>query len=235
MISLLGVIASGYQSPVGISLNDRTRTERIAFSFVNGTSYGWDLPASAIAGDLVLAFLGTDVPFDTSIFGTPSGWTQHFNWASTTADNTGQLFTKVIDSTDVSSGVISIPCIQSATGRDSQCWTMIGTGIDTTTPVSDVGSVILSQGNPMTINGITPTADGLAVGFWGFDGGDGEPTTITSGWTKLEEKDADPSLSGCTHGFGSINSTSGVSTGNLVVTFQNSDGYGGVIVNLKAA
>lgn len=222
-------------APAGISLDDRTRTERVAFAPVAGTSYAWDLPSTAVAGDLVFAFLGTDVPFNTVIFGTPTGWTQHFGWASTTSDNTGQLYSKVIDASDVASGVVSIPCIQSASGRDAQCWTMIGTGIDMTNPVSDVGTAKIGFGNAMTLNSITPTANGLAVAFWGFDGGDGEPTTLTpSTWTKLEEEDVDPSGTGAVHGFASLNSVSGTAV-NLSVTFLLSDGHGGIIVNLKGA
>lgn len=221
-------------APAGISLDDRTRTARILFNYVAGTSYDWDLPSTAVAGDLVLAFLSTDVPFTTTIFGTPTGWTQHFVWAGTIPDNTGQLYTKVIDATDVALGVVSVPCIQSSSGRDAQCWTMIGTGIDKTTPLSDVGTTRTGAGAVFPMYGITPTANGLAVGFWAYDGGDGEPTTLTAGWTKLEESDCDPSSGGLVSGFASIDSTAGTAV-NLTVTFQVSDGWGGVIVNLQGA
>lgn len=228
--SVLGAALGG-----GILLADRTRTAIANTSFTSGVSYNFNLPPTAVDGDLVLFFLGTDTPFNAVIFGTPTGWTSHFGWASTTADSTGQLFTKVLDAADVASGVVSIPCIQSASTRDAQSWTMIGKGVDTTTPVSDVGAITISTSNTLTINSITPSANGLAVGFWGFDGGDGEPTTITAGWTKLEEDDIDSSGSGNVSGFASINTTSGIATGNLQVTFIVSDGVAGIIVNLKAA
>lgn len=221
-------------APVPISLDDRTRTALLNTSFVIGTPFTINLPPTAVEGDLVFIFITTDSIYGSPYLNVPSGWTQHFSWFGTVPDNSGQLWSKILTLSDENAGTISVyPAISST--QDMQCWSMIGTGIDTSNPVSNVGTSVTSAGTTMTIPAITPTYDGLAVGFWGYDGGDGEPTTITSGWTKLEESDADSTSGGLLSGFASKDSTAGVSTSNLLVTFLLSDGYGGVIVNFKAA
>ena len=138
-------------------------------------------------------------------------------------------------SADISAGYASIYGISTYSSRDNQSWSWICNNVDTTTPISNVGSWSQSAGTSKTIAGITPSADGLAVGFWGFDGGDGEPTTITAGWTKIDEQQCDGSSSGTFAGFASLPTTSGVATGNLVVTALTSDGWGGIMINFKQA
>lgn len=233
-VNKLNRITIGGAPPVPISLDDRTRTALLNTSFTTGTPFTINLPPTAVEGDLVFIFIASDNVVGSPMFEVPTGWTEHFSAYGTIPDNTIQLWSKILSLNDENAGTVSVyPLI--TTNRDMQCWSMIGTGIDTSNPVSNVGTKVESQGTTMTIPAITPTYDGLAVGFWGYDGGDGEPTTITSGWTKLEESDADPSFSGLLSGFGSKDSTAGVSTGNLAVTFLLNDGFCGCIVNLKAA
>lgn len=221
--------------PVGISLDDRTFTAFRNTNLSIFSPFAVDLPATAAVGDLVLVFASTDAPYSGRTLNVPFGWTEYFEWNGTLPDNTGQLWSKVMTTGDITAGTVSITPSRNASSRDVQCWSMIATGVDKTSPVSNVGTKVTTQTLNMTLGGITPSADGLAVGFWGFDGGDGEPTTLTSGWTKLEEEDVDPSSTGLVSGFASKGSTSGVATGDLTVGFLVSDGAGGIIVNLRAA
>lgn len=233
------IIASSIQTgptppPVNISFDDITHSCYPNPTWTNTVPLQINLPITAVVGDLCFMFLETDAIFNVDYIATPVGWTKEFGWYGTTSDNTGHLFWKLLDATDIANGYVDVYAT-TFFNRDGQAWTWIATGVDTTTPISDVGVWTQSSGVSKTIAGITPSADGLAVGFWGFDGGDGEPTTITSSWTKIGEEECDSTLSGTFGGFASLQSASGVPTGNLVVTALVSDGWGGVIVNFKAA
>ena len=231
------IIASGYQAggpPPSISFDDITYSSYPNSNWSNSVPLNFNLPSTAVAGDLVFMFLEDDSPLSGDYVVTPIGWTKEFVWYGTTSDNSGRLFWKILDASDVSLGYVRVYAT-TFYNRDAQGWTWIATGVDTTNPISDVGVSTESSGVSKTIAGITPSANGLAVGFWGFDGGDGEPTTITPSWTKIDEKECDGSSSGTFGGFASLASTSGTPTGNLVVTALVSDGWGGVMVNFKQA
>ena len=215
-----------------ISLSDITHTCYPNPTWNQTTPLSFDLPTTAIVGDLVFLFIQTDNISNSDYIMTPSGWNKEFGWYGSTSDNSGNLYWKIMTSGDISTGSVDVYAT-TIFNRDGQAWTWIAENVDTTTPVSDVGVWTQSAGISKTIAGITPSADGLALGFWGFDGGDGEPTTITSGWTKLAEEECDGTSSGTFGGFASIPTTNGVGTGNLVVTALVSDGWGGVIINLK--
>jgi len=218
----------------GISIDDITITSYPNLVTIADGAISIDLPPTAVAGDVVFIYANTDWISSTRPLSIPTGWTEHFWWGNATSDNSGNLWSKTIDATDVSNGYVETIWIVQSTTRDILFHSFIGTGVDASNPVSDVGTIKISdQGTSMTVNGITPTYDGLALGFWGYDGGDGEPTTLNAGWTKLAEQECDPTLSGLLGGFASKETTAGVATGNLIVTFQVSDGYGGIIVNLK--
>lgn len=232
------IIASSRQAggppPTGISFDDMTHICGPNTSFGPTTPFNAPLPSTAVEGDLVVYFIESDMLYTSQYLVPPGDWTLQFSWYGSTSDNAGILLTKVVTASDVSTGHISIYAVTNVT-RDIQAWSWIANGVDKTTPISDVGVWTQSEGVSKTIAGITPSANGLAVAFWGFDGGDGEPTTITSGWTKLEEIECDGSTSGTFAGFASKTSTSGVGTGNITVTALVSDGWGGVMVNFKQA
>lgn len=236
------IIASSYQTaspspgPSGINFADMTHTCDSNAEVSTTQPFIVYLPASIQVGDLIFAFIESDMLYSVNYVITTSGWTQEFNWYGSTSDNAGWLWWKIADSSDVASGQLEVYTTTKIT-RDFQAWTWIAEGVDTTTPISDVGTWTESAGVSKTIAGITPSANGLAVAFWGYDGGDGEPTTITSGtgWTKLQEQECDSSIGGTFAGFASKTSTSGVATGDITVTALVSDGWGGVMVNFKQA
>jgi len=231
------IIASGYQAggpPPSISFDDITHSCFPNPTWSNSVPLNFNLPSTAVAGDLVFMFLEDDSSLSGDFVVTPTGWTKEFVWYGTTSDNSGRLFWKILDAADVSLGYVSVYAT-TLYNRDGQGWTWIANGVDTTNPISDVGVWTQSVGVSKTIAGITPSANGLAVGFWGFDGGDGEPTTITPSWTKIDERECDGSSGGTFGGFASLASTSGTPTGNLVVTALLSDGWGGIMVNFKQA
>ena len=229
---------SGIDAPSGggsITFSDMTHTCSPNTTISNTIPYSVSLPSTAVVGSLVFIFFEADFPFTGDNLYTPPGWTKVFNWNGSTSDTIGSGFWKILTSTDISAGVADIYSFTTYSSRDCQSWSWICNNVDTTNPISDVGSWSQSGGISKTIAGITPSADGLAVGFWGFDGGDGEPTTITAGWTKIEEVECDGGSSGTFAGFASLPTTSGVATGNLLVTALVSDGWGGIMINFKQA
>lgn len=234
LANTINSIQTGSAPPVSISFDDITHSCFPNSSWSQTTPININLPATAVAGNLVFMFLEDDSPLEGDWVATPTGWTKEFSWYGSTSDNSGRLFWKILNASDVSLGYVSVYALTTY-NRDGQGWTWIANGVDTSNPISDIGVWTQSVSVSKTIAGITPTANGLAVGFWGFDGGDGEPTTITSGWTKLAEQECDSSASGTFGGFASLESTSGTPTGNLVVTALISDGWGGIMVNFKAA
>ena len=229
---------NGQQIPSGsaaISFDDMTHLCVPNTTISNALPFNVPLPSTAQVGDLVFFFIEADFPFTGDNFTYPTGWTKVFNWNGSTSDTIGSGLWKILDAADVAAGVVPVGSAVQYTSRDIHSWSWICTNVDTTTPISDVGSWSQSAGTSKTIAGITPSANGLAVGFWGFDGGDGEPTTITSGWTKIAEQECDGGSSGTFAGFASLATVSGTPTGNLVVTALTSDGWGGIIINFKQA
>lgn len=217
-----------------ISFDDITHSCYPNSTWTNTIPIDFPLPSTMVSGDLVFIYIETDAPFSGNYLVTPTGWSLVFAFNGATSDCSGNLYWKIVDATDVANGYVRV-YTTTTFNRDGQAWSWIATNVDTTNPISDVGVWTESVGTSKTIAGITPSADGLAVGFWGFDGGDGEPTTITAGWTKIGEEECDGTSSGTFGGFASLPSTSGVPTGNLIVTAIVSDGWGGIIVNFKNA
>jgi len=239
IVKVTGVVKANIAKVGGASVGDGITFDDITHScfpnptWTNTTPLSFTLPSTAVVDDLLFIFVNSDGFYGSDYITTPSGWNKTFGWYGTTSDNTGHLFWKIADATDISNGVVDIYAAISNYNRNGQGWSWIANGVDTTTPISDVGVWTQSSGISKTIAGITPSDNGVALGFWGYDGGDGEPTTITSGWTKLEEEDCNPGSAGVFAGFASLQTTSGVATGNLVVTALLSDGWGGVIVNFR--
>ena len=218
-----------------ILFTDLTHNCSPNFTISTTIPYNATLPATTKVGDLVFVFWESDMIFGTDNINPDASWTKHFSWYGSTSDNQGILLSKIVNSTDVSNGYVSFYATTSLSSRDIQSWSWIGDNVDAINPVSDVGVWTQSAGTSKTLAGITPTESGKAVGFWGFDGGDGEPTTITAGWTKIDEQECDGTSAGTFGGFASIPSTASTATGDLVITALMSDGWGGVIANLTQA
>lgn len=174
------------------------------------------LPTSTASGDLLLLGGGES---NTTVWDTPSGFT---------VLNTSQLeacglnyYYRVADGTETSTIQLG-----RAGGSKKYGWYIRITG-NNSTPIHINNSVSTSSsGTSHAIPGITTTVDNcLALYFLAFDGGDGDPFSVSgTGWTEedeLESGTAGSNAGGC---WGSKDQASSGATGTATVTSDQSDG-----------
>ena len=221
-----GIALKGYQ----LSTNNSHNSEQ---------STSVSFPSQASAGDVCVIFIGGDNPTAAVMFNTPTGWTNQAGSVSSSWDVEVSIFTKTLTASDISAGSVAFESSYSSTIQ-SAAWAMVFSGANTTSPI-DSYQITSSNGTGITLTGTTPTySGGYILACWGFDGGDGEPFSITtSGWTLQDEVDVptDGSLADYSAGWGSKNTLSqaSTSTGDVAITCQVEDGKTGIVLVVRAA
>jgi len=240
IVNFLGIAAGGSSS--SMSLSDVTTTvQTVDFSGtqVPPATITLNLPSTAASGDLVFLLVSSDGSSGHSAHETPSGWTRLTNWASFDSDNDGYVFYRVFDGTEGSSVTISnISGLKG--GGDHLGISFIADGADTSSPVSDYTSAVIANGvNTISITGTTASANGLAVGFYSFDGADGNPFSVSSGWTEVVDEDSPSTGNSATAlavGVSTKPVTAGSASGTLVVDGSGTlDGFAGLQFIIKEA
>lgn len=197
-----------------------------------------DFPASAASGDVCVVIVGDDNPSNTQGFILPSGWVLIDSRASSLVDVAFMAMVRVLDSTDISTGYVTINGFNSTTTQAGG-YAYVFDGADTLNPI-DAFQYTGGAGSTFNIAGITPNYTGSYVmAFYVFDGADGEPFTVnTSGWTREDDFDVPTSgdIGDVSLGWASKNalSISGTPTGNLSVTALTSDGWYAIMIAVKA-
>ena len=183
-------------------------------------------PTGVAVGDGLLILVGMDLSnISTPCISTPSGFTlidsEH---GHTSSDVHIACFYRVADGTETATAIIS--SINDDTATDKAAVYLRLTGIDTTAmiDISHHGgweTAVVTH----TIPSITTTTDNtLAFYVFGFDGGDGNPFSVPTGWTEeayLEQEDTGAGL-GFAYGIKSM-PTAGA-TGDALITPAVSDG-----------
>ena len=184
-------------------------------------------PSGITSGDFLYIIAMRDPISDLSGYDfSASGWTQHLrHWTS--LDVQIQTLYKVSDGTE--GGVT----LTSSLERDTVAWYLRISGVDTSSPFNVNGS-FADDITPITIPSVTTTVNGcMAFTLFAFDGGDGDPFTITgTGWpstiptNQYLEEDV---IGGSISGFWVTKeiATAGAS-GSLSVDSGTLDGMGGV-------
>lgn len=191
-------------------------------------------PSGITSGDFLYIIAMRDPISDLSGYDfSASGWTQHLrHWTS--LDVQIQTLYKVSDGTE---GSVTLT---SSLERDTVVWYLRISGVDTSSPFN-VNGTFADDITPVTIPSVTTTVNGcLAFTLFAFDGGDGDPFTLTgTGWPSsiptnqyLEEDVIGSSISGFWITKEIV--TSGTSE-SLSVNSSTLDGMGGVQFALTPA
>lgn len=208
-------------APSGIELVGVTEVD------VLNTRYPIFVPyhASAQVGDLVVAIVCTDNGASSQYLNAATGYTIAEQRASSQADVEFMVAWKFLDASDLMAG-------SALFYNDTSFLQAHGYGVHLrgahASPIDGIVSTISGSGTTTNINPVTPTYDdGFVLAHIAFDGGDGEPFSVsTSGWTKFGDFEVDSGgsgLSGCLVTKNTL-SVGGVSTGTLTLISQVSDG-----------
>lgn len=155
-------------------------------------------PTGIQAGDFLYIIAVRDPTIDDPLYTfSASGWSQHVrHW--TNYDVQIQTLYRVADGTE---GDVTL---SSGFGRDTIAWYLRISGVDTSSPFN-VNGTFVDGLPPISIPSVTTGTDGcLAFALFAFDGGDGDPYTLSgTGWPTsipanqyLEESDIGSSIGG---------------------------------------
>lgn len=197
----------------------------------SGTTLELTKPAGVQPGDLLLIIAGVDSTGEA--LQPLTGWTFAVHGGITEYNAvTFALLYRVADGTEGESVTLT-----SAVSDDMWGWYIRVTGADPDTPIDVVQATEERSEPQVTLAGVETTVDGcLAFYAFSFDGGDGDPFSVPSGWT---EEDYQETYSGSGAGSGAwgtrLMATAG-STGDVVITAGGTqDGWSGAVWAVRPA
>jgi len=196
------------------------------------TAFNVTLPTTAGVGDWVLAMFTIDDPIASGITQNPTGWTliNTTTWGNNTSDAHIKLWYKELDGSEGSTFPVYATIL---TTRGIVAWTTIVSNIDTTNPISAVGTPAISdttnaQSATITAPSVSVPDDGTFICLNAFDGGDGEPFAYVNSSFTFTDGGEDESGAGST---GEVSSawkyatiTGGSQTNTTLITAQVSNG-----------
>jgi len=156
--------------------------EGFTYNFVGtSTTISITAPPNISNNDLLLVFFIRDPTADVSEYDMvidQSGWTQATRVFSEQGDSLIQVYYKVSNGTDSDISATAL------FARDTIGWYLRLSGVDTASPINQIGTPSFNGLSPITATSVTTTVDGcMSFSILGFDGGDAEPYTITgTGW-----------------------------------------------------
>lgn len=189
------------------------------------------LPTTSGSGDMVLMMFTYDSTKSSDDVATPTGWTliNSGGWGSSTSDSWIYLFWRELDGTEGSS--VDIYATADLRRRGYVAWTTIMSNVNTTNPISIVGSeAISSSGSSVTAPAVTAANDGVFICIVAFDTDLGDPFAYSNSSFTLTAGGEQDSSGGGTTGKGLASGwvyadiTSGTSTDTTEVTASNSNG-----------
>lgn len=136
------------------------------------------------SGDLLLLYChGENSLSDYTIFSLPLGWTSSFQYSSSVANLETALFYKISDGTE---GDVNIGLDNRVTFMDVAIWYIKISNTHQTNPITVGSSTIITATNLFSVTAsslVTPTDNCLVFAGVTFDGGDGEPFSLSgTGW-----------------------------------------------------
>jgi len=207
-----------------ISFNDITTTTLVQ-TIGPSAPANITLPATAGVGDWVLAMFTIDDP-TSGITQNPTGWTliNTSAWGTAASDAHIKLWYRELDGSEGS----TFPVYTTFnTSRGIVAWTTIVSNIDTTNPISVVGTPAIAAGTTITAPNVQVPDDGTFICINAFDGSDGEPFTFANAsytFTNGGEDDASTGGSGVSSAWKYATITGGSQTNTTLITAQVSDG-----------
>ena len=148
----------------------------------NGTASSLTLskPTGVENGDLLLLLVGNENSANGEGFDTLTGWTLEFNYGSGNVDTYIALYSRIATGDTLEDS----PVVPFLASDDGHGWYIDVKNIDTSNPISPVGTGIETVSNAITITALTAASDSLAISTFSFDGADSDPINETGvGWT----------------------------------------------------
>tara|TARA_R110002074_G_scaffold106069_2_gene229026 strand:- start:2139 stop:2927 length:789 start_codon:yes stop_codon:yes gene_type:complete len=237
IVSMSGITASsivsidGQTAPAsGITLTDITESYG-STNLSTTEAITIDLPSTAGSGDMVLMMFTMDYAGSADRLATPTGWTivNSGGWGSGVSDAWVYMFWREFDGTEGSS--VDIYATSDLRRIGYVAWTTIMSNVNTTTPISAVGSpAIASSGTTVTAPAVTAAHDGVFICIVSQDRDTGDPFSYSNSSFTLTAGGEGDSTGGGTTGKGVSSGwvyadiTSSTSTSTTVVTASVSDG-----------
>lgn len=189
------------------------------------TSVSLTKPTNLATDDYIIIMASVDNQAGT--FDTISGFTKPLDWGKYGVGACMQW--RKVDGTEGASFTIRL----GGTSTDFCAVALRVTGVNTTSPFAAIDSAMQDMGtggaSVYTIAAIdtSGTSDSLAFAFWGFDGGDGLPFTVTSGgpsWALVDEIQVSTAPGTCSLGYCTKDMATAGSTGDVDITPSVTDG-----------
>jgi len=227
IVSIDGQLAPA--SATGITLTDITDTYGRQ-RFYTTDPIVVTLPSTAAVGDMVLMMFAFDYTGSSDKVATPTNWTiiNSGGWGSSTSDAWIYLWWHEI--TASTGSTVSIYPTVNLSRQAYVAWTTIMSNVNTTNPISIVGSEAISTGTTVTAPAVTAANDGLFICIVAFDGDLGDPFAYSNSSFTLTaggEQDSNGGGStgkGLSAGWVYADITSGTSTDDTDITANDSDG-----------
>lgn len=146
-----------------------------------GTSIVIPKPSGLAVGDLMVGLIGNEDAANDANHTSPAGWTKVVEVGDGTVDTHLSVFWKVAEQSDVDATNFTFTWDGSEYGGG---WVLRVTGALNSNPIQYFDSIV-SSGASLSHPSLTLDAKNyLPFGFWGFDGADGAPFSLSSfnGW-----------------------------------------------------
>ena len=204
--------------------------------FAQGFPATVNLPSTAVSGDFVVLVLAYDSTITANSVSS-TGWTKLIHVGDADPDAQFDVFYRIFNGTEGSTATFETNLTLGT--RDVHSYAFIVDNIDTSNPFSIIGTPAkCTSCTTLSTTGITATSDGRVIGLMAYDGGVGEPFTISSGWTLLVEAECDSTGSGLGVNYSYKNLINGQASGQLdfaVSPTSFADGMAAVQLFMKQA
>lgn len=193
-------------------------------------------PTGTINNDLILIVVSSDI-----IGTSESAWDETFKPIGftivtqtpfeTAPDVRVGVFYKVVDGTEGNTFTIPLNKITSTYGATAFCARI--SGVNVNNPIDQIGTWATSR---HTISGVTTTEiNTLAIYVVGGDGGNTSPYAEPTGWTEVADFASDiGSVLGSGMAVGTKEIITAGTTGDVIATNSNNDGFSGVQFNIRS-
>lgn len=192
------------------------------------------IPDSLVSGDIWLMIAGNDNSGSTAdVFDaitTPDAFVKQAVAGDATSDCKVTIFYRVADGTESSTVSANDP------GTAHEAWRFSAriTGVDNTSPIDVTGTEanVGSAGSLAITEVETTQADCLAVYGHAFDGGDGDPFSVSgTGWAEVDEAASGTTSPDAAGSWGTKDQATAGLTGDATVSnTSNNDGHTGIII-----
>ena len=197
---------------------------------VTQTTLTCNIHASALADDLAVLICGNDENSNTAQFddvnNKPTGSTLVATDGNANSDSHYGIFTKVLTSSDISTGSITF---NAANSNEIYGWVRVYRDFNASNIVNVIGTSTRVSGSSVDIAAVTTTVDDCTVlAVTVFDGGDTNFAWSGTDWSELSELHSGTSATDACGTIGHNEMTGQGTSNTATVTFDITDGHAAV-------